>query len=303
MKVTLDALETLEAIDRHGSFAAAAKALHKAQSAVSYGVKQLEDALGVELFDRGGHRAVLTPAGRTILEEGRALLAQARRIESLASRFHETWEPRIEIVVDGILPMLPIMRALKRMADEAVPTQIRIKVEFLGGVHDTFDRDRADVMLVKEYARSEALVEHPLPAVPCVLVAAASHPAALESAHAPLTLLDLQRHVELTVHDSSESKRFADARLFGCPRVFFLSDFSTKKEALLTGLGFGWMPEYLVAVELASRALVEVAYEGGSRYEFVPVLVHPRERPLGRAGQMLLSMLTGVEVTRSTIEG
>jgi DNA-binding transcriptional LysR family regulator len=291
VKITLDSLETLEAIDRHGSFAAAAKALHKAQSAVSYGVKQLEDALGVELFDRAGHRAVLTPAGRNILDEGRALLAQARRIESLASRFQETWEPRIEIVVDGILPFQPLLRALKRMADEAVPTQIRIKVEFLGGVHDRFERDHADIMLVKEYARTEALVEHVLPTVPCVLVAAAAHPAVLEAADGPLTLRDLQRHVELTVHDSSESKRFVDARLFGCPRVFFLSDFSTKKQAILGGLGFGWMPLYLVAEELASRALVEVAYEGGSRYEFVPALVHPRDRPLGRAGTMLLSML------------
>jgi len=295
MKVTLDALETLEAIAKHGSFAAAAKTLHKAQSAVSYAVKQLEDALGVEVFDRAGHRAVLTPAGRTILEEGRALLAQARRIESLASRFHETWEARVEIVIDGILPVVPIMRVLKRMTDLGVPTHMQLKVEFLGGVQDRFERDRADVMLVKDYARSDALVEHALPPVPCVLVAAADHPAAIESQEAPLSLAELQRHVELTVHDSSESKRLADTRIFGGSRVFYLSDFNTKKQALLLGLGFGWMPLYLVKEELARGVLAEVAYESGARYEFVPALVHPRERPLGRAGQMLLSMLLATE--------
>jgi DNA-binding transcriptional LysR family regulator len=293
MKLTLDAIETITAIDEHGSFAAAAKALHRTQSAVSYSVKQLEDALGVDVFDRAGHRAVLTPVGRAILDEGRALVAHARRIETLAARFHEAWEPRLEIVIDGILPMQPILRALRRMADDAVPTQLQIRVEFLGGVHDRFDRDEADVMLVKDYVRGAGLVEHALPPVTCVLVAAAGHPAAIEASQAPLSLADLQRHVELTVHDSSESKRFADARIFGSPRVFYLSDFNTKKQAIVMGLGYGWMPEYLVSDELASGALAELRYDAGSRYEFAPLLVHPAARPLGRAGRWLLEMLAG----------
>lgn len=291
MRITLDSLETLDAIARCGSFAAAAKSLRKAQSAVSYGVRQLEEALGVAVFDRRGHRAVLTPAGEMVLAEGRALLTRARRIETLAARFEEDWEPRIEAVIDGILPMDSIMRALRRMTSEGVPTNIQIKVEFLGGVQDRFERDRADLMLVKDYLRSDALIEHPLPDVEVVLVAAADHP--LVGADTPsVSLADLHRHVELTVHDSSESKRLVDARVFGGPRVFFLSDFNTKKQALLMGLGFGWMPTYLVEGELASGALVEVPYTGGSRYTFTPMLVHPRDRPLGRAGKLLLELLT-----------
>jgi DNA-binding transcriptional LysR family regulator len=289
MKITLDSIETLDAIVRHGSFASAAKAMRKAQSAVSYGVKQLEDALGVALFDRRGHRAVLTEAGQRVLDEGRMLLARARRMETLATRFHEDWEPRVEAVIDGILPMEPIKRALRRMADEGVPTQIQIKVEFLGGVQDRFEKDRADLMLVKDYAKSHALREHPLPEVEVVLTAAQDHP--LVQGEGRVTLADLQRHVELTVHDSSESLRLADTRLFGGPRVFFLSDFSTKKEAIAMGLGFGWMPMYLVREELARGSLVEVPYDGGSRYAFSPMVVHPRERPLGRAGALLLSLL------------
>ena len=291
MRITLDALETLEAIHKHGSFAAAAKALHKVQSAVSYSVKQLESTLGVELFDRAGHRAALTDAGRAVLDESRLLVARAKRIESLAARFREDWEPRVEVVIDGILPMDPIMRVLREMADEAVPTHIQIKVEFLGGVQDRFEKDKADIMLVKDYVRADALVEHPLPKVPVVLVAAAGHP--LGEAEGPLTLADLQAHVELTVHDSSESTRLTDARLFGCPRVFFLSDFFTKRQAIAMGLGFGWMPLYLVRDALDSGAMRELPYEGGSRYSFAPRLVHPADRPLRRTGDILLRRLSG----------
>ncbi len=290
MRITFDSLEALEAIDQHGSFAAAARALHKVQSAVSYSVHQLEEGLGVSVFDRKGHRAVLTDAGRAILEESRRLLAGARRIETLATRFREDWEPRVEIVIDGILPMEPFMRALRVMTDDGVPTHIQMKVEFLGGVQDRFEKDNAHVMLVKDYVRSERLVEHALPEVEVVLVVAAGHP--LAQAGRELELADLQAHIELTVHDSSESRRVADARIFGGPRVFFLSDFGTKKQGIMMGLGYGWMPAYLVKDELAAGTLREVAYGGGSRYSFVPRLVHPVDRPLGRAGTTLLRLLS-----------
>ena len=296
MKISLDAVEALDAVVRYGSFAAAAKALRKAQSAISYGIKQLEDGLGVALFDRRGHRAVLTDAGQMVLEEGRVILARVRRVESLASRFNEDWEARVEAVIDGIFPMQPVMAALKRMADDGVPTPIQIKVEFLGGVQDRFEKDGADIMLVKDYVRSHALVEHTLPDVEVVLVAAAGHP--LVSGAGSLTLSDLQRHVELTVHDSSESRRLVDNRLFGGQRVFFLSDFFTKKQAVSMGLGFGWMPLYLVRDELSRGVLREVPYEGGSRYAFAPMLVHPRDKPLGRAGAMLLSLLSATSGIR-----
>ena len=86
MHLTLDQLEVLESIDRLGSFSAAARHLGRATSAVSYAIKSLESALDVELFDRSGHRAELTRAGRLILAEGNEVLTRARGIESLASR-------------------------------------------------------------------------------------------------------------------------------------------------------------------------------------------------------------------------
>jgi len=285
---TLDALEVLDAIDRHKSFAAAAAELRRAQSAVSYAVKQLEDGLGISLFDRSGHRAVLTEAGRVVLDEGRMLLARARRLEALATRLHEAWEPRIEIVVDGILPMDPVLATLRGLVEDGVPTHIQVRVEFLGGVQDRFERDRADMMLVKDYSRSDALVEHPLSPVDVVLAASRSHPLAQEES---VSLDDLQRHVELTVHDSSESKRISDTRIFGGPRVFYLSDFSMKKRAIMLGLGYGWVPVTLVEEELRAGSLVVVPYEGGGTYTFSPVLVHPKDKPLGRAGRLFFERL------------
>lgn len=73
MKLSFEALEALDAIDRTGTFAEAAELLHRVPSALTYLVQKLESDLGVMLFDRSGRRAKLTHAGRIVVEEGRRL--------------------------------------------------------------------------------------------------------------------------------------------------------------------------------------------------------------------------------------
>ena len=74
MKLSLDALRTLEAIAEYGSFAGAANALHRVPSALTYTIQKLEADLGVRLFERSGRRAEPTAVGRALVEEARGLL-------------------------------------------------------------------------------------------------------------------------------------------------------------------------------------------------------------------------------------
>ncbi len=284
----LDYLETLDAVVRAGSFAGAARELHKAQSAVSYGVQQLEAKLGVEIFDRSGHRAVLTPAGRAVLEEGRRLMESARRLESLAARTQEGWEPHLRIIIDGIVPQYPIMRALKTIADEGSPTRIEVKVEFLGGVQYRFEEEDGDIMVVNQFADGPRYRSFALSPVESWLVCAREHPLADQT---DVTLDMLHEHVELSVHDSTDADSGPDPTAFGGPRVFHLSDFAAKRQALGMGLGFGWMPHYLIEQDLASGALVEVALDGGSRYSFVPRLVYRAASDPGRTARRFIELL------------
>jgi DNA-binding transcriptional LysR family regulator len=61
-------LESFLAIVKHGSFAAAAERLYVTQSAISARIKELEDDLGVELFDRAQKKVQLTTKGRELIE-------------------------------------------------------------------------------------------------------------------------------------------------------------------------------------------------------------------------------------------
>lgn len=286
MPLDLESLATLEAVVAEGGIARAAQRLHKVPSAVSYQVSKLEQQLGTPLLNREGYRVKLTPAGEIILSEGRNLLSRAREIESLAKQFRDGWEARLQFIVDGIVPLDAVLAALKDLADQGAPTRVQVKVEFLRGVQLRFERDQADLMIVKDYKDSATLVKEPLVEIECVLCVASSHPLARRK---NATLVELQQHTEVTVQDSSESGN--DAHLFGSERIFFLEGFHAKKQALLMGLGYGWMPSYLIREELKSRSLVEVKYQGGSRYRFTPWLIHHRNRPLGRAGQALTRLI------------
>lgn len=288
MRIDIDAFNVLQVLVEEGSFAKAAERLHKAQSAVSYQVKKLEEHLGVQLFSRDQYRAELTSEGRVILAEGQRLLQHLANIEHLASRFSEGWEPKLELVIDGALPMEPIMTALKRMAEHQIPTKIQLNMEFLGGVQHRFERDNADLMLVKDYRTGPYYHPQPLPAITSVLVTSASHPLAQQK---HISLPELQQHVELTIEDSSPNKTYRDELQFGGDKVFYLSGFIMKKNALLKGLGFGWLPDFLVQEELLSGELVEVDFVGGSRYTFTPQLVSTLERPLGRAGKLFTELI------------
>lgn len=286
MALDLEALATLEAVVREGGISRAAARLHKVPSAVSYQIARLEQQLGVNLLNREGYRVKLSPVGEIILSEGQLLLGRAREVEALARQFTEGWEARLQLIVDGIVPLDAVLSALKDLAEQGAPTRVQVKVEFLRGVQRRFEKDEADLMIVKDYVDAPPLAKEALTEIECILCVAAGHPLA---GRPKVTLTELRQHTEVSVQDSSESG--SDVHMFGSERVFFLDGFHAKKQALMMGLGYGWMPAYLVRDELKDRRLVEVRYPGNSRYRFTPYLVHHRHRPLGRAGQALAGLI------------
>src|SRR6187549_600857 len=114
MRISIDALLALDAIDRKGSFAAAAHELHRVPSALTYTVQKLEEDLDVLLFDRRGHRAKLTTAGRELLTEGRHILRAAGALEAHVKRVATGWEADLRIAYDDVIPA----RAIFSLAHE-----------------------------------------------------------------------------------------------------------------------------------------------------------------------------------------
>lgn len=285
MLVDLSALRILEAIMTHGSFAKAAASLNKTQAAISYKIKKLEEQLNVSIFNRDNYRAELTPAGLIILEEGRRLLHHSERIKTIAQSFNQDWEAYLQIIVDGAVPMEPVMRALKLMADRNIPTRVQLKIEFLSGVQSCFESDNADIMIARDFQDDPFYLVDVLPEIEFLLCVSSEHSLAERS---DVSSVELREHVKLTINDSrtrvdiSDKLAAADGN-----RAFYLSDFETKKRAILMGLGYGWMPVYMIRDELAAGRLKVVNYANGFRYGFNPKFVTRLNRHFGKAGQLL----------------
>ena len=285
---TLDQLFVLEAIAREGSFAAAAKVLHRVPSAVSYTVGALEDALGVPMFDRSGRKAVMTDAGRRVLLAGAGLLKAARELDTLGEVLAAGWEPAVQIVVDGALPMEPIVRSIRSFTEEGHPTRVRLDVEYQGGVAEVFERNEAALMLVLEPDGAAAHESCDLPPFDMVLVAHQSHPLAA----GPIDQAALQAHVELIVKDSSA--RFLEhprESWFSSRHVLHLSDFHSKRIALLDRAGYGWMPRHMIEDVLQEGHLALIDAPGGATWTYRPALVSRGQDTAGPAARTLRSRI------------
>src|SRR6202008_2836076 len=73
-------LKTFVAVAHHGTFAAAGMHIGLTQSAVSAQIRNLEQALGIRLFDRTGRQALLNAAGQRALPMAREMLENFRRM-------------------------------------------------------------------------------------------------------------------------------------------------------------------------------------------------------------------------------
>jgi homogentisate 1,2-dioxygenase len=115
MNVTLDQARALDALERHGTFAAAAAALRKGHTAVLYALRTLEEQTELALLDRSGYRTALTPAGRRVLDQCRKLLAAERDLAAVCQEIRTGWEPALRVVVDGIVPVAPVIAVVGRL--------------------------------------------------------------------------------------------------------------------------------------------------------------------------------------------
>jgi DNA-binding transcriptional LysR family regulator len=145
--ITLDALEVLDAIERKGSFAGAANDLYRVPSALSYTVQKLEQDLDVILFRKEGRKAVLTEAGKVLLEQGRELLAAAERLAIATKKTHSGWEPVFNLAIDSLLNFDFIYPLIARFYELQPDIEINIFEEVLGGAGEAISSGRADLVI------------------------------------------------------------------------------------------------------------------------------------------------------------
>lgn len=285
MKLTLEALEALDAIDRHGSFAAAAKSLHRVPSAVTYTIQKLEQDLAVPIFDRRGHRAVLTEAGRELLREGRKLLNAVGGLECRVRQVAKGWEAELVIAVNELLPLEPLYDLLAVYYAEQGETRLRITRESLSGCWDALADQRADLVVGAsgDPPPGGGYATQPLGGMRFVFAMAPSHPLAATPNPVPDELRARYRAVVMA--DSSRRLPARTVGLVSGQDTLTVPSMQAKLDAQLAGLGVGFLPETLAAPHLAAGRLVSKQPEEGNPVE--PLYLAWRSRHGGRTAAWL----------------
>jgi DNA-binding transcriptional LysR family regulator len=255
MRLSLDSLQVIDAIDRKGSFAAAADELHRVPSAITYSVRQLEDGLGILLFDRKGHRAVLTEAGRELLVEGRRLLQAASDLECRVQQVARGWESELRIAVDTLIATDRLYRAVAEFYEARTGTRIRLLHEVLGGTWDALASGRADLAIGAsgELPPGRSYATRFLGSVQMRFVAAPFHPICREPQ--PLAEAAILAHRAVSVADSSRHLAPRTVGLLSGQDVLTVPTMEAKASAHVAGLGVGFLPSWIAEREAAAGRL------------------------------------------------
>lgn len=269
--LTPEALAMMDTIARSGSFAAAARELGKVPSALTYSVRQLEDALDVLLFDRRSGQARLTAAGEELLGEGRRLLAEMDAVANRVRRVSCGWETQLTVAADGVISRLTLFElceafyALRPDSDkpEAGPgTRLRLRTEVLAGTWEALLSGEADLAIgvaMEGIAPTPGIELRPLGEMDFVFAVAPHHPLAAYDGAIPEH--ELLRHRAVAVADSARRHEARSFNLLPGQEVFTVASVQAKVEAQLRCLGCGFLAEPLAREHIRAGHLVVKAVQ------------------------------------------
>ncbi len=267
--LTPDALALVQTVARTGSFAAAARELGLVPSAVTYRIRQVEDALDALLFDRSSRQARLTAAGAELLREGERLLGEVDAVANRVRRVATGWESQLTLSVDTAISRHALMELAQDFFEVAPQTRLRLREEALSGTLEALVSGQADLALgvALEQGNHPGIRSKPLGELAFVFAVAPHHP--LARAPEPLPDEALLRHRAVAVADSVSRGDGLTVGLLPGQDVFTVPTMQAKLEAQLRGLGAGFLPEPLARPHLKAGHLVARQVQRPSR------VVHP----------------------------
>ncbi len=301
--LTPEALAMVQTISDAGSFAAAARTINMVPSALTYRVRQMEDALDVLLFDRSSRQARLTEAGAELLREGARLLADIDAVANRVKRVATGWEPQFTIAVDSIIDRVTVMELCDAFFKLNPPTRLKLRDETLSGTLEALTSGQADLALgaTVDTGSGADLRHEPLGTVRFVYAVAPHHP--LAALPEPLNDDIIRKHRGVAIADSVQRGGGLTFGLLPGQDVFTVATMPAKLDVQVRGMATGFLPTCLAQPYIDSGRLVVKRVARAERQ--VPVHYAWRGGSgagRGRALQWWLSQLQS-RVTRAALLG
>ena len=293
--ITLDQFTIFVAVVDHGSFSAAARHLKRAQSAVTYGVQNLEAQIGAELFDRSSYRPTLSAAGVALLPRARRVLEAASLFRQQAHNLADGIETRLAIAMDVYIPTAIIIDALKAFRGQFPLIDVTIIRQTMQATLKTLRSNEADLGLVVDpigLTNMEDMQRVTFGEVHAVTVAAADHP--LSQLPGPIEEEQLRDHMQLLLSAEVGATGTTDIGAHAINR-WRVNDLELRHRMIIAGLGWGAMPTHMVEDDIREGRLVALPLDERNPANLTPRVLlsatHLKARPLGPAARSLVYLL------------
>ncbi|EJL94349.1 transcriptional regulator [Herbaspirillum sp. CF444] len=299
--VSLDQLRTFITTVDEGSFSAASRKLFRAQSVISQSISNLENQIGVALFDRSGRYPKLTAAGVVLLADARNVVSNVDLLKARAKGISAGLEPELSVVVDVMYPIDAVTQVAKEFKEHYPGVALRIYVEALGGAMQPVLDGRCSVGIVGSLPHIPPTMAHErLAAITFLMVCAGDYPLASQQGVIPKDVL--ARHTQIVLTDRSDLSK---GREFGVmsPLTWRLGDLFAKHHFLLNGLGWGGMPLHIVRSDIENGSLSVLRIEDLPPEGLILPMsaIWQMSSPPGPAGRWFIDRLKQIPSPTNTI--
>jgi len=283
---TLDQLRVFVAVIDCGSFSRAAKELHRTQSVISYTIANLEAQLNVALFDRSKRKPTLTEAGRALLADARTVGMKIDAMRARAKTLALGLEAEVSIVVDVMFPNCLLVSALQAFQRQFPTVGLRLRIEALGTVKHLVGIRECQIGIAGPMLEFPDIYQHhQLGHITMIPVAAPTHPLGQMKGIIPNEIA--REHTQLVLTDRSQLTAGQDFGVLAL-RDWRLGDLGAKHMLLLSGLGWGSMPEEMVREDIRGGRLVHLQLAHLISGQYSLHLIHRTDDAPGPAGRWLM---------------
>jgi DNA-binding transcriptional LysR family regulator len=294
--VSLDQLRTFIAAVDEGSFSAASRRLLRAQSVVSETISNLEDQIGVQLFDRSGRYPKLTAAGSVILGDARSIITGVDLMKARAKGISVGLEPELSVVIDVFYPIDAVTQVAREFRQKFPGVALRIYVEALGGAIQPVLDGRCSIGVIGSLPVIPDTVTHErMPGIAFLMVASRDHALTCHRGKIPREVL--AKHTQIVLTDRSDLSAGREVGVMS-PNTWRLADLFAKHHFLLNGLGWGGMPLHAVRKDLEEGRLAVLPIEDVPPDGLILAMsaVWQTKSPPGPAGRWFVDRLKQIPV-------
>lgn len=290
LHVTFRQLSVFESVARHLSFSRAAEEMHLTQPAVSMQIKQLEENVGLPLFEQLGKKIFLTEAGRELHHYSRVIAQQLREAESVLAELKGLERGKLNISVVSTANYFAPQLLAKFCAIHPM-VKVSLNVGNRESVLKQLDDNEIDLAILGTPPEGIDVQAYPFMENRLVIIASSDHPLAGEKS-IPAFLLQNEAFV---MREQGSGTRLAAEKYFSSHHVSVktameMSTNEAVKQAVQAGMGLGILSLDTVKLEVETGRLKILDVEGFPiiRHWY---LVHRKQKRLSGIAQAFKDFL------------